>query len=60
MTEARIRQPRVLSEGERVSAVNLLWHAARAMKEAMIRHDHPDWDNAQVAAAVRKVMLLGG
>lgn len=43
---------------EKLRAAQQLYWSARALKEAALRYEHPDWSDAQIARAVRTAFLL--
>ncbi len=49
---------RRLTPSQRLAAAARLYWAARALKAAALRAQHPSWSEAEVAAAVRKAFLL--
>ncbi|RKZ12507.1 hypothetical protein DRQ32_03600 [bacterium] len=47
------------SPGEKILLTARLWMQARALKLAVVRQRHPEWDAARVEAAVREAMHGG-
>lgn len=49
--------PRPLTPAQKLKTASALWHSARALKMAMLRAAHPEWDEARVKAEVRRLFL---
>jgi len=48
---------RALTEAQKLKQANALWHAARALKTAMVRAEHPEWTDERIRAEVRRAFL---
>lgn len=43
---------------QKLATANALWHSARALKMAVLRSAHPEWNDEQIRAEVRRVFLF--
>lgn len=48
---------RAMSGQQRLALAEDMFWAARALKAAGVRHQHPDWSAAQVEAEVSRIFL---
>jgi hypothetical protein len=48
---------RAMTPAQRLASANGMWRYARGRLLAMVRHEHPDWDEAQVKADVCRRLL---
>lgn len=49
-----------LSPAQKLDTAMRLYWTARELKTAALRDRHPDWDEAQIEAEVRRIFLLAG
>jgi hypothetical protein len=54
---AQVAAYRRMSPAEELKTACGLWRAARALRAAALRLEHPDWTEEAVQAEVRKVFL---
>lgn len=59
MTPEEIRILRAMTPEQKLEAVAELWRAARALKAAWLRAQHPDWSEEQIRRTVREILLHG-
>lgn len=51
----QIRAYRAMSPEQKLRAASDLYWAARRLKEAAVRQQHPEWSDEQVASDVRRI-----
>jgi len=56
MTPEEIRILRAMTPAQKLDALAHLWHAARALKAAWLRHQHPAWGEDRVQREVREIL----
>lgn len=54
--EQQIRIWREMPLGAKIRLVERFWQQARALKRGMLRANHPDWSEQQLALALREAM----
>ena len=52
----QVRALRKMSPGQRLALNAGLWDNAHALKEAALRHRHPDWSEEQIRQAAREAI----
>lgn len=57
MTPEEIRILRAMTPAQKLDALANLWHAARALKAAWLRHQHPAWSEDEVQRKVRDIFM---
>ena len=50
---------RLMTPGRRLQIAQELYDTAWQLKEAGLRHQHPDWSDAEIHAKCRRVFLTG-
>jgi len=53
----QIRAYRSMTPEQKLRAGSDLYWAARRLKEAFVRQQHPDWSDEEVKAEVRRIFL---
>jgi hypothetical protein len=46
-----------MTPGQKLQLFSDLYHAARKLKTAAIRQQHPDWSEAEISGKVREIFL---
>ena len=53
----QVRIFRTMSPEQKLDLALRLYHSARGLKAAALRHRHPDWDEEEVQAKLREIFL---
>lgn len=59
MTPAEIRILRAMTPAQKLAAAEDMYRAARAIKAAALRRQHPDWSEEEIRRKVRDIFLHG-
>lgn len=57
MTDTQTQLLKKMTPEQKLNLAQQLYNSARQLKEAGVRMQHPDWDEAQVKQAVREAFL---
>jgi hypothetical protein len=58
MTPEHIRILRAMTPAQKLEAATRLYWAARDLKAAALRRQHPDWSEDEIKRKVREIFLL--